>query len=84
MNSEYTKNILAKNTAGNITDYQSKVVVTFTIEKNQNFETFTVNEKFNFQKMTDKYDEKNYEENVKKNLATSISQRLILRLSIIE
>ena len=84
MNSEYTKNILAKNTAGNITDYQSKVVVTFTIEKNQNLETFTVNEEFNFQKMTDKYEEKNYEENIKKNLATSISQRLILRLSIIK
>ena len=84
INSEYTKNILAKNTAGNITDYQSKAVTTFSIEKNQNLETFTVNEKFNFQKMTDKYEEKNYEENIKKNLATSISQRLILRLSIIE
>lgn len=84
INSEYTKNILAKNTAGNITDFQSKAVTTFTIEKNQNLETFTVNEKFNFQKMTDKYEEKNYEENIKKNLATSISQRLILRLSIIK
>jgi len=84
INSEYTKNILAKNTAGNITDYQSKAVTTFSIEKNQNLETFTVNEKFNFQKMTDKYEEKNYEENIKKNLATSISQRLILRLSIIK
>ncbi|WP_440669632.1 hypothetical protein [Candidatus Pelagibacter sp. HIMB1483] len=84
INSEYTKNILAKNTAGNITDYQSTAVTTFSIEKNQNLKTFTVNEKFNFQKMTDKYEEKNYEENIKKNLATSISQRLILRLSIIE
>ena len=84
INTEYTKNILAKNTAGNITDYQSKAVTTFTIDKNQNLETFTVNEKFNFQKMTDKYEEKNYEENIKKNLATSISQRLILRLSIIK
>ena len=84
INSEYTKNILAKNTAGNITDYQSTAVTTFSIEKNQNLETLTVNEKFNFQKMTDKYEEKNYEENIKKNLAASISQRLILRLSIIE
>ena len=84
INSEYTKNILAKNTAGNITDFQSKAVTTFTIEKNQKLETFTVNEEFNFQKMTDKYEEKNYEENIKKNLATSISQRLIFRLSIIK
>ena len=47
-------------------------------------ETFTVNEKFNFQKMSDKYEEKSYEENIKRNLAKSISQKLILRLSIIK
>ena len=32
--------------------------------------------------MSDKYEERNYEENIKKNLAQSISQKLILRLSI--
>ena len=35
-----------------------------------------------FQKISDKYEEKGYEENIKKNLATSIAQKLILRLSI--
>jgi len=32
--------------------------------------------------MTDKYEEKSYEENIKKNLATAIAQKIILRLSI--
>ena len=32
--------------------------------------------------MSDKYEEKSYEQNIKKNLANSISQKLILRLSI--
>ncbi len=80
---KYMKNILARNTAGTITDYQANVITKFTIEKEDNSENFSVNEKFNFQKMTDKYEEKNYERNIKKNLANSISQKLILRLAVI-
>ena len=79
---KYTKSVLAKNTAGNITDYQTNVVTTFEIQKRNNLENFEVKEKFNFQKMTDKYEEKNYERTIKKNLANSISQKLILRISV--
>ncbi len=35
-NTKYTKKILAKNTAGTITDYQSDVITTFIIEKGEN------------------------------------------------
>ena len=55
----YTKNILAKNNAGTITDYQINVKTTFKIQKKDGSENFIVKEKFNFQKMTDKYEEKN-------------------------
>ena len=79
---KYMKNSLARNTAGTITDYQANVITEFTIEKENNSENFSVNEKFNFQKMTDKYEEKNYEQTIKKNLANSISQKLILRLAV--
>ena len=78
----YTKKILAKNSAGTITDYQSDVVTTFVIKKNNNSENFVVRDKFNFKKMTDKHEEKNYELNIKRNLANSISQKLILRLAV--
>ena len=81
---KYTKNILAKNSAGSITDYQTDVVTTFMIKKDDDSENFSVNEKFNFKKMTDKYEEKNYERNIKKNLANSISEKLILRLAVIK
>ena len=83
-NTKYTKKIIAKNTAGTITDYQSDVVTTFIIKKDDNSENFIVKDKFNFKKMTDKYEEKNYELNIKRNLANSISQKLILRLAIIK
>ena len=83
-NTKYTKNILAKNSAGTITDYQTDVVTRFVIEKDDDSESFSVNEKFNFKKMTDKYEEKDYERNIKKNLANSISEKLILRLAVIK
>ena len=81
---KYTKDILAKNTAGNITDYQINVNAIFTIQKEDDLKTLKLNEKFNFQKMSDKYEEKNYELNVKRNLANSISQKLLLRLAMIK
>ena len=54
----------------------------FVIDQNQTSKTFTINEKFNYQQMTDNYEEKSYEENIKRNLAIAIAQKLILRLSI--
>tara|TARA_Y100000389_G_C17374292_1_gene470785 strand:+ start:70 stop:528 length:459 start_codon:yes stop_codon:yes gene_type:complete len=82
LNTTYTKIILAKDTAGNITNYRANVLANFLINKDQTTEQIDINEKFNYQKMTDKYEEKNYEKNIKKNLAKSISQKLIFRLSI--
>tara|TARA_B100000161_G_C33350907_1_gene324529 strand:- start:101 stop:556 length:456 start_codon:yes stop_codon:yes gene_type:complete len=79
---KYTKNILAKNAAGRITDYQVNVITKFTIQKENNSENFSINEKFNFKKMTDMYEEKNYERTIRKNLANSISQKLILKLAV--
>ena len=83
-NTIYTKKILGKNNKGTITDYQSNVETTFIITKKNSIENFVVEEKFNFQKMADKYEEKNYERDIKKNFASSISQKLVLRLAIIE
>ena len=79
---KYMKNILAKNAAGTITDYQANVITKFNIKREDVSENFSINEKFNFKKMTDKYEEKNYEQTIKKNLANSISQKLILRLAL--
>ena len=83
-NTEYSKNILAKNTTGTITDYQSSAETNFIIKKGNSSINFKVDEKFNFQKINDKFEEKNYERNIKKNLANSISQKLILRLAMMK
>ena len=84
LDTKYTKNVLAKNSAGSITDFQSDVQSTFIIKKGNSSENFSVKEKFNFKKMVDKYEEKSYERTIKKNLANSISQKIILRLAVIK
>ena len=48
---------------------------------NEIIEKLEVSEKFNYQKISDRYEEKSYEQTIKRNLASSISQKLILRLS---
>ena len=82
INSEYSKKIMAKNTLGSTTDYQAKAITKFEINKNEIVEKLEVSEKFNYQKISDSYEEKSYEQTIKKNLASSISQKLILSLSI--
>ena len=81
INSEYSKEILAKNTLGSTTDYQAKAITKFEINKNEIVEKLEVSEKFNYQKISDSYEEKSYEQTIKRNLASSISQKLILKLS---
>ena len=84
INSEYSKEILAKNTLGSTTDYQARAITKFEISKNGIKEKLEVSEKFNYQKISDSYEEKSYEQTIKRNLASSISQKLIIRLSIVK
>ena len=84
INSKYSRKVLAKNSLGSTTDYQAKAITEFEINKNDNTEKLEFTEKFNYQKGSDNYEEKSYEQNIKRNLASSISQKLILRLSVTE
>ena len=84
INSKYSRKILAKNILGSTTDYQAKAITKFEINNNEIIEKLEVSEKFNYQKVSDNYEEKSYEQTIKRNLASSISQKLILRLSIVK
>tara|TARA_B100001057_G_scaffold497237_1_gene600833 strand:+ start:2331 stop:2789 length:459 start_codon:yes stop_codon:yes gene_type:complete len=84
IDTSYSKIVLAKDTTGSITDYQVIATSKFAIEKSGNIENLIITEKFNYQKMSDKFEEKSYEQTIKNNLAVSISQKLIIRLSVIK
>ena len=84
ISSKYSREVQAKNTLGSTTDYQAIAITEFEINKNEITKKMVVEEKFNYQRISDSYEEKSYEQTIKSNLASSISQRLILKLSIIE
>lgn len=77
----YSKNIVAKDTTGAATEYKiildaEFIISTTNIEKNLKFK-----ETFNMQSFSDKLEEQDYEENVKNSLTNIIARKLILQLS---
>lgn len=77
--SDYSKIVLVKNSKGTPTDYELKLNVSFKIKGiDQNF---NYSEKFSMLKNDDILKEKQYEQNIKKNLAQLITNKFVLKLS---
>ena len=77
----YQKNITAKNTAGNATDYQINVTSNFNIKSEVINKIIKINETFNVKAMDNKFEEQRYDTIIKNNIANTIVKRIILQLS---
>ena len=77
---EYEKIIAAKNSKGSITDYLLIATATFIISDNEKKETIVFQEKQNIKNNSDFVEQRNYENTVKKNFATSFVKKLNLDL----
>ena len=84
INTNFVKTILAKNAEGIPTDFELKAISNFKITRSDKGQNFTIEEKFNYKKMSNNYEQNNYEKTIKKNLASLITRKLILRLKIAE
>ena len=84
INTNYVRTVLAKNTKGTATDFQLKATSRFELTNLGKAKNFTIEEKFNYKKMSNNYEQNNYEKTIKKNLASLITRKLILRLKIAE
>ena len=84
MDTEYKKNIIAKDSTGAATEYKIIVSSKFKINSIVFNGEVGFTESFNMKKMSNKLDEKDYEENILNNLANTITRKLILKLSQIE
>ena len=84
VDSEYKKNIIAKDSTGAATEYKIIVSSSFRIKSTNFNEEISFNESFNMQSMSNRLDEKDYEENIQNNLANTITRKLILKLSQLE
>ena len=79
------KIILAKNTAGDATSFKNTISINVDIVMNNKFKSnFIILESFNYNNISNKFNLKKYEEEIKINLAETASDKLIFKLSNIQ
>ena len=76
LNTTYSKEIKSKNNSGIASNYEIIVAASFVIDS----EIITFEEKFIVKNISDSIEQKNYEDIIKKNFASSIKGRLITKL----
>ncbi len=81
INTTFTKKILAKDSKGTPTDFELKAKSMFIIGYNNIDQVFNIEEKLSYKKLSNNYEQSNYEKTIKKNIASSIARKLILRLA---
>jgi len=81
INTNYEKNITAKDTAGKATDYQIRVTSNFNVESETINKIIKINETFSVKAMDNKFEEQRYDTIIKNNIANTIVKRIILQLS---
>ena len=82
INSRLEKIILAKNSSGNITSFNNTLTIEVEISiDNKVKNNLILKETFNYNNTTNKFQLKNYEKEIKNNLAETITDKLIFKLS---
>ena len=79
------KIILVKNTAGDATTFKNTISINIEVLMNNKFKSnFIILESFNYNNISNKFNLKKYEEEIKINLAETASDKLIFKLSNIQ
>ena len=79
------KLVLAKNTAGDATSFQNLITVNVEVSMNDEFKNkFIIEQKFNYNNNSNKFNLKRYEKDIKNNLAETATDKLIFKLSNIQ
>ena len=79
IDSDFKKIIIAKNASGIATDYKLEMEVKFRIISNKNKEV-TFSENFKIKHNNEKFEQSNYEKEIKKNFSKMITNKLSLYL----
>ena len=80
INSEYQKIIISKNSAGVATDYKILVDTKISINLNNKNNILNFSENINIKSNSNSFEQKNYERNIKKNFASSIKNKFIIKI----
>ena len=84
MNTILNKEIISKDSTGKITNYELQVITNFQINYNEKNISFAFQEKLNIKNIEDSFEQRKYENVVKNNFASSIQEKLILKLKTIK
>ena len=80
INSEYQKIIISKNSAGVATDYKILVDTKISINLNNKNNILNFSENINIKSNSNSFEQNNYERNIKKNFASSIRKKFIIKI----
>ena len=84
ISSSTEKVVIAKNTSGDPTNFQSTIIVNVEVLMGDNFKNnFRFIENFKYSNIKNKLDLKKYENDIKNNLAETITYKLVYKLSAI-
>ena len=79
------KIILSKNTAGDATSFKNSISINVEVLMNNKFKSnFIILESFNYNNISNKFNLKQHEKDIKNNLAEAASDKLIFKLSNIQ
>ena len=79
------KIILAKDAAGDSTNFKIETIVNIDVFNEEKLKSnFIIKESFNYDNNSNKFELKNYEKEIKRNLANIITEKLIFKLSNIK
>ena len=79
------KIILIKNDAGDSTNFKIKIIVNIDVFNKEKLKSnFIIIESFNYDNNSNKFELKNYEKEIKRNLADIVAEKLIFKLANIK
>ena len=80
IDTNYEKKIISKDTKGSASEYELTVFTYFSIKGLGTEQKFLLKEKQNLKNISDKFEQKNYENIIKKNFASSLARKLNLEI----
>ena len=80
LTTNYSKSIISKDAKGSATNYEISVSAIFNIEYENTSKEIIINEKQKIKKITDIFEQRNYENTLKNNFALSIVNKLNIEL----
>ena len=85
ISSTSAKTVAAKDTTGDATSFKNTVIINVEISTNDKLKnSFVMSEGFNYNNNSDKFSLKRYEREIKNNLAETMAEKLIFKLSNIQ